>query len=193
MKKLFFFPSLFVVSIVLFSCKKETLLNADPATNNSSLYGRTGDGGGGTTTVVPNIVTAVAFAGQTINAGSITVTNDSTNIYVTYNTANGYTLTQTHLFVGPVGMIPTNHPGNPMPGQFPYQTAHANITSFTYSVPVGLIGNYTTGAIAAHGIVEKLDANGHVIDQQSIWGNGPRINGAANGNWAMYTPFSVQY
>lgn len=191
MKKFFLFPSLFLVSIILFSCKKETLLSAEPATNNSSLYGRTGDGGG--TPVVPNIVTATGFAGQTIDVGSITVTNDDINIYVTYNMANGYTLTQTHLFVGPVGLIPTNHPGNPMPGQFPYQAAHNNVTSFTYTVPVGLIGNWNTGAIAAHAIVEKLDAGGHVIDQQSMWGNGPRINGAANGNWAMYTPFSVQY
>lgn len=202
MKKFFFFPSLFVVSILLFSCKKETLVNAYPATsgltaaNTSTVYGRVGDPGGGSggdTTVVPNIVTAAAFAGQTINAGSITITNDANNIYVTYSMANGYTLTQTHLYVGPVALIPTNHPGNPMPGQFPYSNVHDHATTFTYIIPVSRIGNNTCGAIAAHATVEKLDAGGQVIDQQSMWGNGPRINGSGGGNWAMYTPFCVQY
>ena len=202
MNKLFLFPSILIISIVLFSCKKETVLSTDSETPGltaarpASIYSRTGSGDGDTTSippVVPNIVIATAFAGQTINAGTITITNDSAFIYVTYNMVNGYTLTQTHLFVGPVALIPTNHPGNPQPGQFPYATNHNNVTSFTYKVPVSLIGNNTCGAIAAHGTVQKLDASGHVVDSQSIWGNGPRINGAANGNWAMYTPFCVQY
>ena len=202
MNKLFLFPSILIISIVLFSCKKETALGTDSATSGlaadhpASIYSRTGSGDGDTTSippVVPNIVTATAVAGQSINAGSITVTNDSAFIYVTYNIANGYVLTQSHLFVGPVALIPTNHPGNPMPGQFPYATNHNNVTSFTYQVPVSLIGNNTCGAIAAHGIVQKFDSAGHVVESQSIWGNGPRINGAANGNWAMYTTFCVQY
>lgn len=192
MKKILFSVSLITLSILLFSCKKESI-NTDATAPNAGMYGRTGTGTGGDSTYIPNIVTATSWAGQTIDAGTITVTNDANYIYVTYNTTNGYTLTLTHLFVGPVSQIPTNHPGNPMPGQFPQSSVHDHATTFTYQVPVSNIGNHNTGAIAAHGIVQKLDANGNVIDEQSIWGNGPRINGSANGNWAMYTPFLVQY
>ena len=72
-----------------------------------------------------------------------------------------------------------------MPGQFPYASSHSNITSFTYQVPILAIPAGTCGCIAAHAVVVKLNApGGQVIDQQTGWGNGVRIN-PNGGNWGM--------
>ena len=123
-------------------------------------------------------------AGQTINAGTVTVTNDDAFIYVTYTTANGWMLTQTHLYVGACALIPVNGPGNPMPGQFPYSGTHNNITTYTYQVPISQIPAGGCGCIAAHAVVVKLNSSGQVINQQTGWGQGIRIN-PNGGNWGM--------
>ena len=174
--------SFLTFSVILFSCTKEVsdfqgtpLKPAQEAINKPEFSGR--DAGG----TCPATVTPL-FAGQTINAGSVTVTNDSSFIYVTYLTANGYTLTQTHLYVGNCALIPVNNPGNPIPGQFPYKSTHSNLTSYTYAVPISAIGINNCGCIAAHAVVVKLSATGQVIDQQTAWGDGIRVN--LNGNWA---------
>jgi hypothetical protein len=124
------------------------------------------------------------IAGQTMNSGNVTVTNDANFIYVTYNTANGWLLTQTHLYVGDCALIPVNGPGNPVPGQFPYASSHANITSYTYQIPIAKIPAGGCGCIAAHAVVVKLDGNGNVINTQTGWGQGIRIN-PNGGNWGM--------
>jgi hypothetical protein len=124
------------------------------------------------------------IAGQNMNAGTVTVTNDADFIYVTYHTANGWLLTQTHLFVGSCALIPVNGQGNPVPGQFPYASSHINITSFTYQIPVSQIPLGGCGCIAAHAVVVKLDGNGNIINTQTGWGQGVRIN-PNGGNWGM--------
>ncbi|MBP6023278.1 hypothetical protein [Ferruginibacter sp.] len=128
--------------------------------------------------------TVTLVAGQHIDAGTVSVTNDANYIYVTYTTANGYLLTQTHLFVGACNLVPVNNQGNPVPGQFPYANTHNNITSYTYQLPVSAIGLGNCGCIAAHAVVVKLNESGQVIEQQTGWGNGIRIN-PNGGNWGM--------
>ncbi|MEP6676074.1 MAG: hypothetical protein ABJA78_13010 [Ferruginibacter sp.] len=137
--------------------------------------------GDDSTSCAPQVQSLIA--GQHIEAGSVTVSNDNDFIYVTYNTANGYTLTQTHLYVGDCAMIPVTGSGNPVPGQFPYASAHNHSTSYTYSIPISAIGLGNCGCIAAHAAVEKLNDAGQVIDSQTAWGNGTRIT--PKGNWAM--------
>ncbi len=124
------------------------------------------------------------IAGQYIEAGVIDVFNDDKNIYLTFNTANGYVLKETHLYVGDCAAIPVNQKGNPVPGQFPYKNTHDNATTFTYQVPISAIGLQQCGCIAAHASVVKLDASGKVIDAQTAWGKGSLIN-PNNGNWGM--------
>ena len=189
MKKLIFTLNFFALSVLLFSCTKtDTGLTGNENKPSSILKGPSGSGGTVTSrdgdpspaSACTTVVTL--FAGQTINAGNITVTNDANFIYVTYNTANGYVLTQTHLYVGDCALIPVNRPGNPIPGQFPYITTHSNVTSYTYQIPITAIPG-SCGCIAAHAVVVKLDAAGQVIDQQTAWGNGTVIN--PDGQWGM--------
>ena len=187
MKKLIFSLTLFVFSVILYSCTKTDSLpfnedrSADVAKISSASGGSTSGREVGTPACEGTIVTLIA--GQTIDAGNVTVTNDANFIYVTYNTANGYVLTQTHLYVGECALIPVNRPGNPIPGQFPYAAAHSNVTSYTYQIPILAIPVGSCGCIAAHAVVKKYNAAGQVIDQQTAWGNGVVIN--PDGQWGM--------
>ena len=182
MKNSFTFLSLLLMTTLLFSCEKnapEQAQNPAELKQNDAVLGLTA--GAASSNCLATTVTLIA--GQHINAGTVSVTNDADFIYVTYETANGYTLKQTHLYVGNCAGIPVTNSGNPVPGQFPYASAHANITSYTYQVPISAININSCGCIAAHAVVQKRDANGHVIDQQTAWGNGTRIN--PRGNWGM--------
>jgi hypothetical protein len=171
MKKTLLIIAMVTASVTIFSCKKEIsrLGQNNVETNKVDIEGC-------------EATEVILKAGQTINAGTVSVTNDASYIYVTYTTANGYLLTQTHLFAGNCALVPVNNSGNPMPGQFPYKTTHNYATSYTYQIPIGTIGN--CGCIAAHAVVVKLGANGQVIEQQTGWGNGVRIN-PNGGNWGM--------
>ncbi len=191
MKTIFLTLHFFALSVLIVSCTKtdtdiQSIVNKPAVTVKSN-----GESGGGivsrtadippTSICTPTVVTL--FAGQTINAGTVTVSNDANFIYVTYNTANGYVLTQTHLYVGDCALIPVNKPGNPIPGQFPYSTTHNNLSSYTYQIPITALPMGTCGCIAAHAVVVKLDAAGTVVDQQTGWGNGTVIN--PDGQWGM--------
>ena len=188
MKKLIFTLNFFALSVLFISCTKtEIEPNGNEIKPANILKGPAGTGGGviardaGTPSCAPTIVTL--FAGQTIDAGNVTVSNDANFIYVTYNTANGYVLTQTHLYVGDCALIPVNRPGNPIPGQFPYASPHSNLTSYTYQIPITAIPVGSCGCIAAHAVVGKLSASGQVVEQQTGWGNGTVIN--PTGQWGM--------
>lgn len=181
MKKTLLTSAILFMAIGFISCQKESLQsNSSPNVqkDDNQILGRNGDGSPCPTTTV------TLLAGQTINAGTVSVTNDSNFIYVTYTTANGYLMTQTHLYVGDCALIPINNPGNPIPGQFPYSATHNNITTYTYQIPLSAIPAGGCGCIAAHCVVVKLNASGNVIETQTGWGNGTRIN-LSGGNWGM--------
>lgn len=190
MKKLVFTLNFFTLSVLFVSCSKtdnelpgnenkpESIIKAP--TGSGSETGREADTPP-TGTCTPTVVTL--FAGQTINAGTVTVSNDANFIYVTFNTANGFVLTQTHLFVGECALIPVNRPGNPIPGQFPYTSAHSNVTTYTYTIPIMAIPVGACGCIAAHAVVNQFNATGGITNQQTAWGNGTVIN--PDGQWGM--------
>jgi hypothetical protein len=188
MKKLSISLVLFALSIGLFSCKKSQSDLATPETQTQLIKPlKTNSGGevareGGGTETCPT-TTVGLIAGQHIDAGSVTVTNDANFIYVTYKTANGYVMTQTHLYVGNCELIPVNNAGNPVPGRFPYKTVQNNTTYYTCQVPISAIPAGVCGCIAAHAAVVKYGENGEVVDQQTAWGNGTAIN--PTGNWGM--------
>lgn len=195
MKKTLLFVCI-VASVVTFTSCKKTELIAPPAPGETSagsqqvsryvaLPDQDKPINTGRTYGEPCTPTQVMLvAGQTIDAGTVTVSNDANFIYVTYTTTNGWVLTQTHLYVGDCALIPVNNPGNPMPGQFPYASAHNNVTTYTYQVPISRIPLEGCGCIAAHAVVKKYNSSNQLIDTQTGWGNGVRIN-LTGGNWGM--------
>jgi hypothetical protein len=171
MKKTLLIIALVTASVTIFSCKKEM-----PKPEQNNVETNKVDIGGCEATEV------ILKAGQTIDAGTISVTNDADYIYVTYTATNGWLITQTHLYAGSCELVPVNNAGNPIPGQFPYKTTHNYAASYTYQIQIGTIGN--CGCIAAHAVVVKLNSSGQIIQQQTGWGNGVRIN-PNGGNWGM--------
>lgn len=173
-------------AVLMGSCSKSDTLQGienSPATA-INQNGATGGGTAGREADIPPVsectpTVVTLIAGQHIDAGTVTVTNDANFIYVTYNTANGYVLSQTHLFVGECALIPVNRPGNPIPGQFPYASAHSNLTSYTYEIPITAIPVGGCGCIAAHAVVSLATGGG----TQTAWGNGTVIN--PDGQWGM--------
>jgi len=77
-------------------------------------------------------------AGQTIPVGTVTVTNDATNLYVTYTlTYPGATFGTLHLWVGSdLTNVPANPNGIPVPGKFPHQANASGQTSYMFTIPL---------------------------------------------------------
>ncbi len=128
--------------------------------------------------------TVTLFAGQTTNAGSVTVSNDANFIYVEYTTTSPWQIIEAHLAVaGTLAGIPQTHKGNPIPGRFPYTaTFDPEVSDYVFAIPVG---SFTSGQnlfIAAHAVV--------IGDgRETAWGNGAGFPGA---NWGMYFNYTVQ-
>jgi hypothetical protein len=132
----------------------------------------------------------ILYAGQTINAGNVTVWNDQTDLYVQFNTSGGWLMTESHVAVATsLAGIPQKN-GNPIPGQFPYSMVHnPPVTTYTYAIPLGSWQPGQQLYIAAHAVVVMLDQYGNVIRRETGWGNGPNFPGK---NWATYLMYTVQ-
>lgn len=177
---------LLILSVLLTQCKKKE--NSSSAEQNTSPV------------VSVNTSTITSFncgqpqsqaliAGQNIVSGSVTVSNDKTNLYVTYTTQNGWQIQKTHLYLGDCDLIPTNNSGNPQIGQFPYQTTHSpRVTSFTYTFPLILL-TYSCYCVSAHAEVVLVDGNGNITQTETGWAQGSTIGG---NSWAMKFNYCTQ-
>jgi hypothetical protein len=133
--------------------------------------------------------TTILYAGQTMNAGTVTVYNDGTNIYVQYDLASPWIMSDAHVSIaGTLSGIPQTKTGNPIPGRFAYSaTFDPEVTSYAFVIPMA--GNYVSGDalfVAAHAIVHAPKGAGGT---QTGWGFGPGFAGA---NWATYIGYTVQ-
>jgi hypothetical protein len=185
MKRSLMLIFLLAAGVFMYSCKKTEMVSGTGKTVNQSKQGSIGSrDSSDKEDDFCESTTVNLLAGQSINAGSVSVINDNNFIYVTYTTANGYTLKQTHLYVGDCALIPVNNAGNPVPGRFPYKATHSNATTYTVTIPISAIPAGSCGCIAAHAALQKLNSSGQVIDSQTGWGNGTLIN-PNGGNWGM--------
>lgn len=115
--------------------------------------------------------TATLYAGQTIDVGWVTVWSDCNNLYVKYQTTDGWLMTETHLHVcSDLNKIPQteakgkgkgNIGGNPIPGQFAYQMEHdPAVDEYTYVIELHEEWPPCTElVIAAHAAVIKVEGD----------------------------------
>jgi hypothetical protein len=130
------------------------------------------------------------IAGQNINAGNIIVTNDATNLYVTYNMTGGWELLETQLYVGSFEDIPTTPNGNPKIGNFPYKNDSVYFaTTYTYTIPLTSLNGDPCMVVAAHASVGLPDSTGLIAQKETAWGAGTRLT--SSGNWAMYSIYCI--
>ena len=87
------------------------------------------------------------IAGQTIDAGDVSVWNDGTHLFVRFETTGDWAIRSTHLHVATaLEDIPQTKKGLPKQGRFDYNTPH--------DPPVA---EYDVGGLVAAGDGEELD------------------------------------
>ncbi|MCC7246691.1 MAG: hypothetical protein IT269_13490 [Saprospiraceae bacterium] len=193
MKLLMKFTLFFLATVFsLFSCKKEQISSSISQNQLLPAVDRT----------CP-VITWPLTAGQTIPAGTVTVTNDADNLYITYalNTAS-YPCAQfgtLHVWVGSsLATMPSNPQGHPIPGQFcqidPNRCHDATVlTTYTFTIPWSSttyvdITNACTSPIyvVTHAEVNGLDCSGG--SHETAYG-GPTAGG---GNaWWFYGQYTA--
>ena len=133
-------------------------------------------------------------AGQTIKVGTVTVSNDAANLYVTYSlNYPGATLGTVHMWAGnDLTLLPMARNGAPIQGHFPYisgsgvQASSVGSTSYTFTVPFidlsiadAKAGCGTSLYIVTHAEV-TMDSDGDgTMDHETAYGgpmpgSGPR-------------------
>jgi hypothetical protein len=193
MKNQFSFLLGFVFLFALASCKKEQLaLETVPATNAAAPAAAEANSPGSTASAaLPGSYTVPIYAGQTIPVGTLTISNDLSNVYVTYEMTGDYKLRKTHLYAGSLENLPVSGGGNAVPGRFPYKTTHnPAVAVYTYTIPLSdFVSNCFV--VAAHCEVIATNAGGTITFSQTGWSDGPQVN--PGGNWATYTDYCTYF
>jgi hypothetical protein len=135
------------------------------------------------------VQSTVLWAGQNINAGSVSVSNDATNLYVTYSTSGSWMLRKVHLYVGSCNTIPTNNAGNPTVGLFPLsQQFSPFVSNYTFTIPLTSLTDECF-CVAAHAELVKIGSTGGVIQAETGWAGNSLIGG---NSWARKFKYCVQ-
>lgn len=133
------------------------------------------------------------WAGQSILVGTLKITNDSGNLYVTYELFDGWMLEETHVHVASaLSGIPCNRNGIPVPGQFAFSDVHVPVvTEYTYTIAMAPYG-FQCGdqiVVAAHAVVKKWDEGSQTFQTETGWGGD---NPGPGPRWWFYAVYSIQ-
>jgi hypothetical protein len=100
------------------------------------------------------------------DAGTLTVANDGTTLFVTYKTMG--TFGNLHLWVGTdMASMPKNDFGKPLNDKFPYEFAAGGLNEFTFEIPLQEIPNFknpgNTLFVVSHAevLLDGTDENGY--------------------------------
>jgi hypothetical protein len=136
-----------------------------------------------------DVVTPI-LAGQNIDAGQVTVTNNGDTLFVDATTHDDWVIKEIHLYVG-TDPVPVNQGGNPAPGQFPYKVSFTEPypSQHQFAIPLEDLAVACGDVlnVAFHTALVKLDDYGQVIDEETGWGEGNPIGK----NWAMGFEYTI--
>lgn len=119
------------------SCRKETISTPAALQQSTDPYTLK------CTTPTPcgTPVVATLRTTQRQSVGTVTVSNDATNLYVNYATTGGMRLEDLRLYVGDLALLPVRY-GQPVVSQFPYSFhPTGTVTSYTFSIPLAALGS----------------------------------------------------
>ncbi len=138
------------------------------------------------------------YAGQTIDAGKVSVWNSRENLNIRIQPSGEWLINEVHVFVGTdQDAIPTTE-GNPVPGKFPYKKEFSNpVQNHTTVVHLSDDMGFNWGApwederiqyVAVHVDLVKLDKiTGKVTAEEGAWAFGPKkFEGSQWGWWFDY-------
>lgn len=138
------------------------------------------------------------WAGQTSNAGTITVSNDSTNLYINIVLANGWTFRNVaeslKVWVGSdLTLIPMPPGGGrPNAGQFP-PAQKVNATGTTYTMTIALVDAkiiLPAGCGSTLYVVAHLDVTGPGGNNETAFG-GCISGNNTKGAWWFYMTYTI--
>jgi hypothetical protein len=105
------------------------------------------------------------IAGQNIFAGNVIVSNDNKNLYVTYQSEEGWKIKEIHLYAGTFENIPVNNHNVPVPGQFQIKESFDPVVGMvTYEIPLANLPECPH--ILAHAVVVREE------QEETAWGKG---------------------
>ena len=144
------------------------------------------------------------WAGQSNNAGTVTITNDDDNLYVTYNTNESADLLEVHVNVYTEGsVLPTKRPA---PGQAPYKAGNLYADSYTVTIPFSDLGTTANcGAkfyFVAHAALTSDNQSDNSTDEPSnlnlagetgyAGGNAPYTGTRGGGAWFYLADYAIE-
>lgn len=118
--------------------------------------GQPGNGGGDGGPVCP-VEVRTNLAGQNIDTGTVSITNDEHDLIVVIEGTGGWKISEWHIYAG-TGGVPLNGGGNPVIGRFPYGgSLRSAQEQVIVTIPLDEIGG-SCGAeleIAVHSVMKK--------------------------------------
>lgn len=143
---------------------------------------------------IENSSCKILYAGQDIDAGTVCVSVEGENLKVTYQTKDGWELTEAHLWLGEnLSEMPQTRKGNPKIGNFPFNSGDIiGETSFSFYVPIADLGGEPylcdkTIFVAAHAALRKDNGDGS-YQTETGWADGDKF--VDRGSWATFFSFT---
>lgn len=138
----------------------------------------------------------VLYAGQHIEAGTVSLSNDEDFLYVTYDlTGTEWWLEETHLFAGDLENVPFGNSGNPKIGHFPFHGDHDLTQEYHFQIPLEDVSSEECFAVIAHAVVVSKE-NGNITSSETAFAFGADEFGEPNefdGNrWGWFMDYCVQ-
>jgi len=138
------------------------------------------------------------WAGKHNDAGTVTVTNDDANIFVTINTNGSADLGEVHVYVWS-SLDDFDATGKrPAPGQAPYKASGLNSDSYTLSIPADISCGGTFYFSAHAALVENNTSDDEAGDGSNAGEtayagdfNSPNMYDSQKGAWWSYSPYTV--
>lgn len=169
-----------LLSITFFNCNTEELSNEEINKNpNFRVVEQISNDSSNRLSLDDPCMTVNLIAGQHYDAGTVTIDASENDLIITYRTANGWGITDTHMSIGGCDLqsFPTNGQGSPKVGRFEHGTTHNGLVNeVTYYISKDAVDDVY--CFAAHALVEKDG-----MPDASAWAEGFDFGG---NSWAMY-------
>lgn len=123
------------------------------------------------------------IAGRHHDVGSVTISNDAVNLYVTYYTTEN--LQKLHLWIGnDLKDIPRNPAGNPVIGLFFYKAHAKNASTYTFTIPLSELAKRKIDCGRNIIVVAHAEVNG----ESAFGGNEPVL---CFKRWAYFMKYQI--
>jgi hypothetical protein len=124
------------------------------------------------------------LADQTLDVGAVSIANDEEYLYVTFETTDGWAMTETHLAVVTDPDLVLKAGKRVVPGKFPEKAVHDPAATLVhYRVPLDVLEGADVAIVAAHADIMRDE------QEEGAWVAGTEIR--EGGGWASYASYGL--